>query len=216
MLKGFNIATSFIFIVLTLEAVSDHKKICSMKVKIFRISAELKTLYHSSTHFHKKDRKGLKKKTGIIPYRNTNNLAEDLQTNSEIPIKNEISNCIFYFLFSKTYYINFGIFYPTIPITINCKISKHKSVKLISTIRGLLSGNLVYLVEKKSKFEIEVAFLCLLYLLMASVTDLLFCTTQMTVSTCKKPRFIIIPLYLSKRQATNFCYNSGFITLGYN
>ena len=67
MLKGFNIATSFIFIVLTLEAVSDHKKICSMKVKVFRISAELKALYRSFTHFHKKDRKGLKKRAGSYP-----------------------------------------------------------------------------------------------------------------------------------------------------
>ena len=46
-----------------------------------------------------------------------------------------------------------------------------QSIKLLSTIRSLPCGNLVYKVEK-SKFEIEVAFLRLFNLLIASITGL--------------------------------------------
>ena len=90
-LKVANIATSFVFTVLTLEAVSDHKRSCSVKVKVFRISVKLKvflfwlgycSLYHSSTSFHKKDRKRSGRKSWIIPYRNSNNLAEAFRTSN--------------------------------------------------------------------------------------------------------------------------------------
>ena len=59
--------------------------------------------------------------------------------------------------------------------------------------------NLVYKVEN-SKAETEFAFLLLLSLLTASVTALLFYTTQKVLTLIKKPTFIIIFLYLSKKQ----------------
>ena len=55
--------------------------------------------------------------------------------------------------------------------------SKQKSIKLLSAIRNLLCGNLVYKLEK-SKVETEVAFFCILSPLIASITVLLFCATQ--------------------------------------
>ena len=62
--------------------------------------------------------------------------------------------------------------------------SKQKSIKLLSTVRSLLCGNLVYKAEK-SKVETEVAFLCLLSTFIASIYGLLFCTTQKVVTPVK-------------------------------
>ena len=64
----------------------------------------------------------------------------------------------------------------------NCNIlhsppSKQKSIKLLSTIRSLLCGNLLYKLDK-SKVETDVAFLRLLSPFIATITGLLFCTTQ--------------------------------------
>ena len=59
-----------------------------------------------------------------------------------------------------------------------------QSIKLLSTIRRLPCGNLVYKVEK-SKFEIEVAFLRLFNLLIASITGLLLCSIQKVLTPVK-------------------------------
>ena len=63
-------------------------------------------------------------------------------------------------------------------------LSKQKLLKLLSTIRSSLCGDLVYKVEK-SKAETEVDFPRLLSLLTASITGLLFCTTQKVLTPSK-------------------------------
>ena len=134
------------------------------------------SLVCSFSYFHKIIRISWQKRSWIRPHRNTNNLAEVLRANSKITIKKEVSNCIVYLLFIKTYYIIFDIFYPTSPITSTCNIFTFSSIKteikLLSTITSSLRGNLVYKAEK-SKLEIEVSFLRLLRPFIASINVLL-------------------------------------------
>ena len=99
-------------------------------------------------------------------------------------LKKQIINCIFYYLCVKTYDIIFHIFYPMSSIIINCNIFTFSSIKLLSTIRSLYCGNAVYRIEKP-KVETEVAFLHLLSPFIASVTGLLFCTTQKVLTPVK-------------------------------
>ena len=69
-------------------------------------------------------------KKGLIrPHRNANKLTEDLRANSEVSVRKEISNCIFYLLFVEIYYIIFDVFYPMSPITIKCIIFTFSSIK---------------------------------------------------------------------------------------
>ena len=56
---------------------------------------------------------------------------------------------------------------------------------------------------EKSKFEIAFTFLCLLGVLIMLITVLLFRTTQKVLTPKKGPRFIIVGLYLSKKQTEN-------------
>ena len=63
-----------------------------------------------------------------------------------------------------------------------------------------ISGNLVYK-EEKSKVQIEVASLCLLSLFIASITG--FCSELFKTLTPVEPTFIIIYLYLFKKQTKN-------------
>ena len=90
--------------------------------------------------------------------------------------------------------------------------SKQKSVKLLRTIRSLLSGNLVYKVEK-SKVETKVTFLSLLSPFIASTAGLLFCTTQKMLTPLKN---LHLPLYVciclkSKQKTDVIAVTKGFI-----
>ena len=153
----------------------------------------------------------------IRPHRNTNNLAADFRTNSEITIKMKISYCILYLLFVKTYHISFDIFYPTSSklltvINLFSPRSKQESIKLVSTIRSLLCGNLVYKVET-SKVETKVALLCLLSPFIASITRFLFCTTQNMLTPVKN---LHLSLYVciclkNKRKIYVIVLAKGFI-----
>ena len=87
------------------------------------------SLVCSSTYFHKIIRISRPKRSWIRSHRNTNNLLEHLRTNSEIAITKEITNCIFYLLFVKTYYIIFNIFYSTSHMTVNCNIFTFSCIK---------------------------------------------------------------------------------------
>ena len=93
-----------------------------------------------------------------------------------------------------------------------CPPSKQKSVKvlsLLSTIRSLLCLNLVYNVEK-SKVETEVAFLRLLSPFIASVTGLLFCTTQKVLAAVKNLHLSLYVCIRPKNKRKIYSYSSGW------
>ena len=77
-------------------------------------------------------------------------------------------------------------------------------IKLLSTIRRLLCGNLVYNVGK-SKVKTEVTFLRLLNSFIPSLTGLLFCTTQKVLTPVKTYNY-----HLSKKQTKSWFYSSGW------
>ena len=85
-------------------------------------------------------------------------------------------------------------------------------MKLLSTIRSLLCGNLVYNVEK-SKVETEVAFLRLLSSFIASITGLLFCTTQKVLTPVKNLHLsLYVCICLKKKRKINvIILAKGFI-----
>ena len=90
--------------------------------------------------------------------------------------------------------------------------SKQKLIKLLSTIRSLLCGNLAYSVEK-SKVERGVAFLRLLSPFIASITGLLLCNVQKVLTPVKNLHlsFYVCICLKSKQKIDFIVLAKGFI-----